>query len=128
MNNASSVDNSGLIEKQVFNSILSTHTGGVTLDLTGYTGAVVPAGTLVSHPDPSTGLSKIVTITAADGEDPAEFDEDPLGLTESTVRVEDHTFVGVVTGGNVKVYCLPDDEQESFAAIHAVIPTLHATI
>lgn len=114
----------GGTEKQVFNSILSTHTGGVGLDLAGYVGTEVPAGKLVSKPDPVTGLSKIVTITG----DPATFDLEPLGLVEKTVKVEDHTWVGVVTGANVKEYCLPQPEQDAFSEIHEKIPTLHPTI
>lgn len=120
----------GGFEKAVFNQVRATYPGGITIDKTGYTNTdgVIPAGTLISRPDATTGLCKVVTITAAVDETPASFDLEPLGLLYKTIPLDDEPMGGVVTDGDVKEFCLPDDEQASAAAIHDKIPTLIMTI
>ena len=115
-------------EKAVFNSVRATYPGGVSINKTGYVNAdgIIPAGTLIGRPDPTTGLSKVVVITPGT---PDTYDVEPLGLLYKTIKLtDDFPFGGVVTDGDVKEHCLPDAEKAGAAGIHKTIPTLIMSI
>lgn len=90
-------------EKVVFESVIDTFAGGVCLDPTGLSAAfpdgIVPAGTLVSEKDPTSGLSKVITITNAS---PDTYDKVPLGFTMSSIKIDNNPLVGVCIEGAVR--------------------------
>jgi hypothetical protein len=90
-------------EKVVFESVIDTFAGGVCLDPTGLAAAfpdgIVPAGTLVGEKDPTTGLSKVITITNAS---PDTYDKTPLGFTMASIKIDNNPLVGVCIEGAVR--------------------------
>ena len=115
----------GSFEKLVFESVIDTYAGGVTLDPTGlsalFTDGKVPAGTLVSYPDATTGLSKAITITPGT---PDTYDKVPLGLTYATIKIDNNPLVGVVIEGVVRKKALSAALQTGADDLKSVLPKL----
>lgn len=114
-------------EKVVFESVIDTFAGGVTLDPTGlsdiFTDGIVPAGTLVGKKDATTGLSKVVTVTPGS---PDTYDVVPLGFTHATVKIDANPIVGVVIEGVVRKDALSTAYKNAVADIEAenVLPKI----
>jgi hypothetical protein len=90
------VTNAGGFDKVIFESVKDTYAGGVGIDPSGYTNSdnIIPAGSIVSKPDPTTGLSKIIPISTTSG----DF-TNALGLTYKTVVLDANPLVSVVISG-----------------------------
>jgi len=117
----------GSFQKVIFESVIDTFAGGVTLDLDGYTNPdnIVPGGTLIGRKDPVTGLAKIVTIEdGAAPEDPKNLSEKPLGYLRTDIPVDDNPLAAVVIEGVVRRQALPEDYQENIDLIDAALPKM----
>jgi hypothetical protein len=111
----------GGFQKVVFENVIDTLAGGLTLDLTGYSAAVngmVPAGTLVGR-NTITGMGKVVADPAAAGANIVV-----LGLTIRDVAAEYNVLTGVVTSGTARLKALPSAEFAAVAAIRTALPTI----
>ncbi len=111
----------GDFQKVVFESIIDTLAGGLTLDLTGYSAAVngmVPAGTYVGR-NTTTGLGVVVADPATPG-----ANIEGVGLTARDVEATGNVLVGVVTAGTARKKALPANEQTIVAKIKTAIPTI----
>lgn len=115
----------GGFEKVVFESVIDTYAGGVCLDPTGlstlFPDLVVPAGTLVSYPDATTGLSKAITITPGS---PDTYDKVPLGFTMTSIKIDNNPLVGVCIEGVVRKAALSTDLQTGVADLKSVLPKI----
>jgi hypothetical protein len=93
------VTNAGGFEKVIFESVLDTYAGGVGIDPSGYTNSdnIIPAGSIVGKPDPTTGLSRIIPISTTSG----DF-TNALGLVRKDVVLDANPFVAVVIDGTAR--------------------------
>lgn len=108
-------------QKVVFESVESTLSGGISLDLSDYQAAVngmVPAGSLVGR-NTVTGLGQVI----ADPADPGK-DIQLIGLTINDISTESETLVGVVTSGTARLKALPANERAKLAGIRAALPKI----
>lgn len=114
----------GGFDKVVFESVIDTLAGGITVDVTGYDDTdnpgIIPAGTMVGAKDNTTGLAPIVGLTGTAG----TLDGDPIGLTHATIKlvVGGNNLVGVVLEGVARKAALP------FAPASADLTTMRAAM
>lgn len=92
----------GGYQKVIWDSILDTYEGGVTLTNTGDGTDYIPAGTPVSVPDATTGLSTIVTASGSDSGGGATMSGTVMGYTQSDVLKDKNPMVGVVLAGTMR--------------------------
>ncbi|MGN6352824.1 MAG: hypothetical protein ACTHLB_05510 [Parafilimonas sp.] len=95
------VTNEGGFDKVIFESVLDTYAGGVTIDPTGngYTNAdgIIPAGSIVSKPNATTGLATILPPSTTG----SDFNN-AIGLVYQTVKLDANPFVSVVIDGTAR--------------------------
>jgi hypothetical protein len=115
---------------EVFESVIDTLAGGVTLDLTGYANPdnIVPAGTLIGKKNTTTGLARVVTIveTPGTGGAPATYSlsEAPQGFLQTTIKADANPLASVVIEGVVRKAVLQEDYQVRIALIEAALPKI----
>lgn len=111
----------GGFQKVVFENVVDTLPGGVSVDITGYSAAVngyIPEGTLIGRVV-ATGVGKIIADPAAPG-----TGVQILGLSYRDVKSEPNAMVGVVISGTTRIKALPANEKSKAAGIATALPRI----
>jgi len=111
----------GGFTKLVFENVVDTLPGGLTMDFAGYAAGVngyMPEGTLVGR-TLATGLGKVIADPAVPG-----AGVQVLGLSYRDTKVEDNGMSGVVLSGTARIKALPANEASKAAAIATALPRI----
>lgn len=108
-------------QKVVYENVLDTLAGGLTMDFTGYSAGVngyMPEGTCLGRMT-ATGLGRVVLDPAA-----PIAGLQILGTSLRDTLIEDNAVVGVVLTGTARKKALPANEQSKLAALATALPRI----
>ena len=105
-------------KKVVFESIVDVLAGGAHIDPSSASAfvatGVIPAGTLISEKNGSTGYHSVVAIGTSLG-------STPLGFLAEDLELDDMPLANVVLAGTVRVGALPTAEATGITLIKAAL-------